>query len=99
MPISTDKTIESEPGQYYFNKLVKRMEKVSKCKANDHLISSTHKIKVNLDESINSEGYTIRSTKSHVQIDVSSYTGYVYALETLAQIVKDGSIQLGVIQD
>ena len=98
MPHSLDNKLESEPGRYYFEKVMDRIRKLSKCVENGELLTKVHKIYIKYDESIASEGYKILSENSFVEIYVRSYVGYVYGLETLSQMIHGGnSIQLGMV--
>ena len=41
----------------------------------------------------------IAQSSPHIKITIKTYSGYVYALETLSQKIKDNRIQLGMIED
>ena len=55
-------------------------------------------VRVLHNEDIKREGYYIETNPDHITIQVSSYPGFVYALETLYQIVKEGDrFAIGVV--
>lgn len=35
----------------------------------------------------------------HIKIIINTYTGYVYALETLSQMINENKVSLGTVQD
>jgi len=41
----------------------------------------------------------IAQSSPHIKITIKTYSGYVYALETLSQKIKDDRIQLGIVED
>lgn len=49
--------------------------------------------------SLKSEGYEIMVNEQGVKINYSDYSGYVYALESLSQVIKDGKLPFLYIQD
>lgn len=52
------------------------------------------------DSEIPKEGYRIKTTAEQVDIEVSSYSGYVYALETFSQMVEGGrKYPIGIVED
>jgi len=98
MPHTIENTLEQSPGNYYFEKVMKRIKNVSKCRIEGELIPKVHKIQIKYDEKISQEGYKIISDENAVDIFESTYTGYVYALETLSQMIENAnSVKLGKV--
>ena len=57
------------------------------------------KIFVHHSDDIKKEGYQIETDFNKISIIVSSYPGFVYSLETLSQIIKDGKYPIGKVED
>lgn len=61
MPYSSANTLEESPGNYYFDKVMKRIRNLSKCRADSELIPKIYKVHLKYNEKISQEGYKIHS--------------------------------------
>lgn len=52
MPHSLENTLETSPGNYYFEKVMKRIRNLSKCKSDSELIPKNYKIHVKYNNEI-----------------------------------------------
>lgn len=85
---------------YYFNKILKRLNSNLKC--SKHLTFKAKKhIKLTVEENhqLKEEAYEIIIDREGIQIIHKDYSGYVYALESLSQLIKDGKIPFVHIKD
>jgi hexosaminidase len=86
--------------QYYFNKITKRLNNNLLCQLSPVFDEKQHTpLTTNLNPDIKPEGYTITVNQSGIYLEYADYSGYVYALESLSQLVKDNSIAYTVILD
>ncbi len=97
----------AEP-RYYLNKILKRRNDNLHCTNDKILIAEDNEqsfidIKVTIDDTkvTNNEGYIleIKSSAPHIMITIKTYSGFIYALETLSQQINNNKIQLGTVED
>jgi N-acetyl-beta-hexosaminidase len=56
-------------------------------------------LKAMVNNTIKKEGYSIEINSMGIDIQYGDYSGYVYALETLSQIFKEGKLRHCSIRD
>ena len=79
--------------QYYFKKVLKRLNQGRVCAIPTLFDSQVHtSLKAINSEDLKSEAYHIYVNEKGIEIHYGDYSGYVYALETLSQLVKNGEI-------
>jgi len=100
-------TTHGVDGRYYLNKILKRKNNNLHCAVDKTIIKEDNggmvdvRVVVDGEKVKNDEGYhlEVRRETPHVKITVKTYSGYVYALETLSQMIQDNRIQVGIIED
>ena len=100
-PLTYDLQIDT---QYYFGKILVRLNNNLECLRPLFYNQNIHTLVVaNRNSDFNDEAYVLIIDEEGIKIEYGDYNGYIYALETLAQIIKEnqdkGSIPLGIVKD
>jgi hexosaminidase len=95
---------EDVDSHYYLAKIAKRLNNQVGCGKQLLFQEEIHtRLEVSVDSSLAQEAYELRISESGVQLSFATYSGYVYGLETLAQLVgeglKEGSLRVGIVRD
>ena len=76
---------------YYFNKILKRLNKNLACNKPEAFLEKQHvKLTAAPKTTLKPESYELTIDEQGINIAFGDYSGYVYALESLSQIIKDG---------
>ena len=87
-------------GRYYFDKVVKRLNKNKECSRQLVFNEKMHvPLKVSAKKEMKKEAYGIEINSDGVSIEYGGYSGYIYALESLSQIIEHGKLPYVSIRD
>lgn len=93
-------TLESINSQYYLQKILKRINGNSDCPRSLTFKKDIHtSLTAAPAPQLKAESYEIRVNAEGISISFGDYSGYVYALESLSQIIKKNRIPFVTVRD
>jgi hexosaminidase len=93
-------TVDAINSQYYLNKILKRINSNSDCQRSLTYKKEIHTLITPTPAfHLKPEAYEIEVNAEGITINFGDYSGYVYALESLSQIIKDNRVPFVKIQD
>jgi hexosaminidase len=92
--------LETINSQYYLHKILKRVNANTDCQRSLTFKKDIHTLITPVPTlHLKPEAYEIEINEFGIKISYSDYSGYVYALESLSQIIKGNSIPYAIIRD
>lgn len=84
---------------YYFGKILKRLNNNLECPRQLVFTEGLIPLKATEKNEMKDESYEIRIDQNGIEIIFGDYSGYVYALESLSQLIKKNTVPFAHIRD